>query len=143
MAGLCEGGNEPPGPLKANKQTVVLHNEKACVKFLTVISELVDGRKERTSKANVEMSPVVQQEEGESQQPRMHHSAVSYPRITRYLVNAGVACAVAHFGDFDYSVGPVFLLPLLYSNQELVEVHFMYSKADGSAALSRRLYQER
>ncbi|KAJ4442066.1 hypothetical protein ANN_11932 [Periplaneta americana] len=31
----------------------------------------------------------------------------------------------------------------LYSNQELAEIHFMYSKADGNAALARRLYQER
>ncbi|KAJ4435786.1 hypothetical protein ANN_18405 [Periplaneta americana] len=30
-----------------------------------------------------------------------------------------------------------------YSNQELAEIHFMYSKADGNAALARRLYQER
>ncbi|KAJ4446175.1 hypothetical protein ANN_12868 [Periplaneta americana] len=30
----------------------------------------------------------------------------------------------------------------MYSNQELAEVHFMYSKADGNAALARRLYQE-
>ncbi|KAJ4439497.1 hypothetical protein ANN_07621 [Periplaneta americana] len=31
----------------------------------------------------------------------------------------------------------------MYSNQELAEVHFMYGKADGNAALARRLYQER
>ncbi|KAJ4446672.1 hypothetical protein ANN_13369 [Periplaneta americana] len=31
----------------------------------------------------------------------------------------------------------------MYSNQELAEIHFMYGKADGNAALSRRLYQER
>ncbi|KAJ4440341.1 hypothetical protein ANN_08480 [Periplaneta americana] len=31
----------------------------------------------------------------------------------------------------------------MYSNQELAEIHFMYGKADGSAALARRLYQER
>ncbi|KAJ4449762.1 hypothetical protein ANN_01166 [Periplaneta americana] len=31
----------------------------------------------------------------------------------------------------------------MYSNQELAEIHFMYSKADGNAALARRLYQER
>ncbi|KAJ4449147.1 hypothetical protein ANN_00542 [Periplaneta americana] len=31
----------------------------------------------------------------------------------------------------------------MYSNQELVEIHFMYGKADGNAALARRLYQER
>ncbi|KAJ4434672.1 hypothetical protein ANN_23240 [Periplaneta americana] len=31
----------------------------------------------------------------------------------------------------------------IYSNQELAEVHFMYGKADGSAVLARRLYQER
>ncbi|KAJ4430198.1 hypothetical protein ANN_22408 [Periplaneta americana] len=30
----------------------------------------------------------------------------------------------------------------MYSNQELAEIHFMY-KADGNAALARRLYQER
>ncbi|KAJ4428367.1 hypothetical protein ANN_24386 [Periplaneta americana] len=30
----------------------------------------------------------------------------------------------------------------IYSNQELAEIHFMYGKADGSAALARRLYQE-
>ncbi|KAJ4449872.1 hypothetical protein ANN_01278 [Periplaneta americana] len=30
-----------------------------------------------------------------------------------------------------------------YSNQELVEVHFIYGKADGNAALARRLYQVR
>ncbi|KAJ4451322.1 hypothetical protein ANN_02784 [Periplaneta americana] len=29
------------------------------------------------------------------------------------------------------------------SNQELAEIHFMYGKADGNAALARRLYQER
>ena len=37
-----------------------------------------------------------------------------FQEITRDLVNAGEACAVAHFGDFVYSVGPV-LLPLLYN----------------------------
>ncbi|KAJ4447130.1 hypothetical protein ANN_09131 [Periplaneta americana] len=31
----------------------------------------------------------------------------------------------------------------MYSNQELAEIHFMCGKADGSAALARRLYQER
>ncbi|KAJ4441953.1 hypothetical protein ANN_11817 [Periplaneta americana] len=31
----------------------------------------------------------------------------------------------------------------MYSNQELAEIHFMYGKADGSAALACRLYQER
>ncbi|KAJ4431485.1 hypothetical protein ANN_20083 [Periplaneta americana] len=28
----------------------------------------------------------------------------------------------------------------MYSNQELAEIHFMYGKADGNAALARRLY---
>ncbi|KAJ4426406.1 hypothetical protein ANN_27220 [Periplaneta americana] len=31
----------------------------------------------------------------------------------------------------------------MYSNQELAEIHFMYGKADGNAALARRLYQQR
>ncbi|KAJ4447049.1 hypothetical protein ANN_09038 [Periplaneta americana] len=31
----------------------------------------------------------------------------------------------------------------MYSNQELAEIHFMYGKADGNAALALRLYQER
>ncbi|KAJ4426512.1 hypothetical protein ANN_27326 [Periplaneta americana] len=31
----------------------------------------------------------------------------------------------------------------MYSNQELAEIHFMYGKADGNAALACRLYQER
>ncbi|KAJ4445893.1 hypothetical protein ANN_12579 [Periplaneta americana] len=31
----------------------------------------------------------------------------------------------------------------MYSNQELAEIHFMYGKAGGNAALARRLYQER
>ncbi|KAJ4438675.1 hypothetical protein ANN_14622 [Periplaneta americana] len=31
----------------------------------------------------------------------------------------------------------------MYSNQELAKIHFMYGKADGNAALARRLYQER
>ncbi|KAJ4435156.1 hypothetical protein ANN_23732 [Periplaneta americana] len=31
----------------------------------------------------------------------------------------------------------------MYSNQELAEIHFMYGKADGNAALARRLHQER
>ncbi|KAJ4436987.1 hypothetical protein ANN_17119 [Periplaneta americana] len=31
----------------------------------------------------------------------------------------------------------------MYSNQELAEIHFMYGKADGNAALARPLYQER
>ncbi|KAJ4446068.1 hypothetical protein ANN_12759 [Periplaneta americana] len=31
----------------------------------------------------------------------------------------------------------------MYSNQELAEIHFMYGKADGNAALARRLYHER
>ncbi|KAJ4439259.1 hypothetical protein ANN_07379 [Periplaneta americana] len=31
----------------------------------------------------------------------------------------------------------------MYSNQELAEIHFMYGKAEGNAALARRLYQER
>ncbi|KAJ4439300.1 hypothetical protein ANN_07422 [Periplaneta americana] len=31
----------------------------------------------------------------------------------------------------------------MYSNQELAEIHFMYGKGDGNAALARRLYQER
>ncbi|KAJ4431197.1 hypothetical protein ANN_19794 [Periplaneta americana] len=31
----------------------------------------------------------------------------------------------------------------MYSNQELAEIHFMYGKADGNAALARRLYQVR
>ncbi|KAJ4428626.1 hypothetical protein ANN_24671 [Periplaneta americana] len=31
----------------------------------------------------------------------------------------------------------------MYSNQELAEIDFMYGKADGIAALARRLYQER
>ncbi|KAJ4447388.1 hypothetical protein ANN_09394 [Periplaneta americana] len=31
----------------------------------------------------------------------------------------------------------------MYLNQKLEEIHFMYSKTDGNAALTRRLYQER
>ncbi|KAJ4434847.1 hypothetical protein ANN_23418 [Periplaneta americana] len=31
----------------------------------------------------------------------------------------------------------------MYSNQELADIHFIYGKADGNAALARRLYQER
>ncbi|KAJ4426257.1 hypothetical protein ANN_27069 [Periplaneta americana] len=31
----------------------------------------------------------------------------------------------------------------MYSNQELAEIHFMYGKADGNAALARRLYHGR
>ncbi|KAJ4446023.1 hypothetical protein ANN_12709 [Periplaneta americana] len=31
----------------------------------------------------------------------------------------------------------------MYSNQGLAEIHFMYGKADGNAALARRLYQEK
>ncbi|KAJ4425767.1 hypothetical protein ANN_27390, partial [Periplaneta americana] len=31
----------------------------------------------------------------------------------------------------------------MYTNQELADIHFMYGKADGNAALARRLYQER
>ncbi|KAJ4452008.1 hypothetical protein ANN_03521 [Periplaneta americana] len=31
----------------------------------------------------------------------------------------------------------------MYSNQELAEIRFMYGKADGNAAVARRLYQER
>ncbi|KAJ4447171.1 hypothetical protein ANN_09172 [Periplaneta americana] len=31
----------------------------------------------------------------------------------------------------------------MYLNQELAEIHFMYGKADGNAALARRLHQER
>ncbi|KAJ4432842.1 hypothetical protein ANN_21481 [Periplaneta americana] len=31
----------------------------------------------------------------------------------------------------------------MYSNQELAAIQFMYGKADGNAALARRLYQER
>ncbi|PSN36585.1 hypothetical protein C0J52_26376 [Blattella germanica] len=34
-------------------------------------------------------------------------------------------------------------LCVMYTNQELAEMHFMYGKADGNAALARRLYQER
>ncbi|KAJ4445063.1 hypothetical protein ANN_06862 [Periplaneta americana] len=34
-------------------------------------------------------------------------------------------------------------LCVMYSNQELAEIHFMYGKVDGNAALARRLYQER
>ncbi|KAJ4432853.1 hypothetical protein ANN_21492 [Periplaneta americana] len=33
-------------------------------------------------------------------------------------------------------------LCVIYSNQDLAEIHFMYGKADGNAALARRLYQE-
>ncbi|KAJ4447860.1 hypothetical protein ANN_09869 [Periplaneta americana] len=31
----------------------------------------------------------------------------------------------------------------MYSNQELAEIHFMYGRADGNAALARRLYPQR
>ncbi|KAJ4440508.1 hypothetical protein ANN_08649 [Periplaneta americana] len=31
----------------------------------------------------------------------------------------------------------------MYSNQDLAQIHFMYGKADGNAALARRLYQKR
>ncbi|KAJ4436030.1 hypothetical protein ANN_18657 [Periplaneta americana] len=44
-------------------------------------------------------------------------------------------------GYIQYCVG--IRLCDMYSNQELAEIHFMYGKADGSAVLARRLYQER
>ncbi|KAJ4428878.1 hypothetical protein ANN_25871 [Periplaneta americana] len=39
--------------------------------------------------------------------------------------------------------GLALILCDMYSNQELAEIYFMYGKADGNAALARRLYQER
>ncbi|KAJ4428021.1 hypothetical protein ANN_24035 [Periplaneta americana] len=82
MAGLCEGGNEPPGSLKASKSLP-------------------------------------------SKETLRGHSDSSF-RGEGYIQ----CCVGVRLCD-------------MYSNQELAEIHFMYGKADGNAALARRLYQER
>ncbi|PSN31088.1 hypothetical protein C0J52_24880 [Blattella germanica] len=47
--------------------------------------------------------------------------------------------------NFGWGINVVFgvRLCVMYTNQELAEMHFIYGKADGNAALARRLYQER
>ncbi|KAJ4450352.1 hypothetical protein ANN_01773 [Periplaneta americana] len=85
MAGLCEGGNEPPGSLEAK----------------TLIWSLP------------------------SKETLRGHSDSSF-RGEGYIQ----CCVGVKLCD-------------MYSNQELAEIHFMYGKADGNAALARRLYQER
>ncbi|KAJ4443770.1 hypothetical protein ANN_05548 [Periplaneta americana] len=81
-AGLWEGGNEPPGSLKASKSLP-------------------------------------------SKETLRGHSESSF-RGEGYIQ----CCLGVRLSD-------------MYSYQELAEIHFMYGKADGNAALARRLYQER
>ncbi|KAJ4432047.1 hypothetical protein ANN_20661 [Periplaneta americana] len=111
MAGLCEGGNEPPDSLKA----IIEHWSPT--QSTVSSSSLARSPAEIRSRAGKTSLP--------SKETLRGHSDSSF-RGEGYIQ----CCVGVRLCD-------------MYSNQELAEIHFMYGKADGNAALARRLYQER
>ncbi|KAJ4436028.1 hypothetical protein ANN_18654 [Periplaneta americana] len=176
MAGLCEGGNEPTGSLKAicnglaneeveesyDKIEEIVEKEKkgACVILMddwkAVVGEGQDGRtvgKYGLGKRNDRREYLI---------PKLPKNAKTIPGAD---INTDHVLMIGEVDRRDRSLpsketlrghsdssfrGEGYIqccvgvrLCDMYSNQELAEIHFMYGKADGNAALARRLYQER
>ncbi|KAJ4451873.1 hypothetical protein ANN_03351 [Periplaneta americana] len=143
MAGLCEGGSDPPGSLKAiwkGRGLLVgfipdVSSATAADIFSGVVSEvarlfsaylrqLILWRKKKNRKIEGELGGKFKRSLPSKKTLRGH--SVSSFRGEGYIQ----CCVGVRLCD-------------MYSNQELAEIHFMYGKADGNAALARRLYQER
>ncbi|KAJ4426562.1 hypothetical protein ANN_26360 [Periplaneta americana] len=123
MAGLCEGGNEPPGSLKASKLCDMYSNQElAEIHFMY---GKADGNAALARRLYQERYPQRQCPDRKTFETLRGHSDSSF-RGEGYIQ----CCVGVRLWD-------------MYSNQELAEIHFMYGKADGNAALARRLYQER
>ncbi|KAJ4451816.1 hypothetical protein ANN_03290 [Periplaneta americana] len=125
MVALCEGGNEPPGSLKA-------------ITWLSRLSRLPSGLKLRSGAGSIPawadylvgFSDVF---------PNRKVNARSLP--SKETLRGHSDSSFRGEGYIQCCVGV--RLCDMYSNQELAEIHFMYGKADDNAALARRLNQER
>ncbi|KAJ4433027.1 hypothetical protein ANN_15284 [Periplaneta americana] len=117
MASLCEGGNEPSGSIKA----------------ITLLFA------ERFALRSPDLRVVTSQDVSTEPFSGTQRSAGSLP--SKETLRGHSDSSFRGEGYIQCSVGV--RLCDMYSNQELAEIHFMYGKADGNAALARRLYQER
>ncbi|KAJ4439948.1 hypothetical protein ANN_08079 [Periplaneta americana] len=121
MASLCEGGNEPPGSLKASNVAEIGDSDMIFGEMSSRIRHRLPGI-HLTVGENLGKNPT---RSLPSKETLRGHSDSSF-RGEGYIK----CCVGVRLCD-------------MYSNQELAEIHFMYGKADGNAALARRLYQER
>ncbi|KAJ4432089.1 hypothetical protein ANN_20703 [Periplaneta americana] len=177
MAGLCVGGNEPPGSIKASEATT-FSSPSYCLKvpkkkkraktaqplaFTERRIEAGEGKRDATyangrqylcendsilkalsslENANIFLERTVYYDQTNmeiSLQLIRNSSFRSLP--SKETLRGHSDSSFRGEGYIQCCVGV--RLREMYSNQELAEIHFMYGKADGNAALARRLYQER
>ncbi|KAJ4451980.1 hypothetical protein ANN_03464 [Periplaneta americana] len=138
MAVLCEGDNKPPGSLKAIRQfslkqaaSVGVNLCKSVeVSVAEALTSVLISERRRSEMEDIKMKQdLIALKETiakslPSKETLRGHSDSSF-RGEGYIQ----CCVGVRLCD-------------MYSNQELAEIHFMYGKADGNAALARRLYQE-
>ncbi|KAJ4430376.1 hypothetical protein ANN_22592 [Periplaneta americana] len=151
MAGLCDGGNEPPGSFKA----IPLAQVKT---LYTALDNNKENRKpsgkENSVKENESKKPPKKQPEKKKEIKEKSPTPKSLEMAVRLVIALqwrSLPSKETLRGHSDSSFqGEGYIqccvgvrLCNMYSNQELAEIHFMYGKADGSAALARHLYQER
>ncbi|KAJ4427528.1 hypothetical protein ANN_25176 [Periplaneta americana] len=165
MAGLCEGGNEHPGCLKAiyfkkaydSVKREVLYDiliefgiPKKLVRLIKMcLSETYKQSPYRYKRNNINAL----REDGNSNSSSIVLNDTINCRAPLIVVVADRSLPLKETlrGHSDSSFrGEGYIqccvgvrLCDMYSIQELAEIHFMYGKADGNSALARRLYQER
>ncbi|KAJ4450283.1 hypothetical protein ANN_01703 [Periplaneta americana] len=180
MAGLCEGGNEPPGSLKASKQCVSQSKQASLVyrsSTRVCVRNCVSIRRPEFECSGPQVEgPEFECSGPQLEGPEFEYSGLSLKRgrsvddqrtnvfrihkpvlaIYRVFKNTGHNFrslpskeTLREHSDSSFR-GEGYIqccvgvrLCDMYSNQELAEIHFMYGKADGNAALARRLCQER
>ncbi|KAJ4445775.1 hypothetical protein ANN_12460 [Periplaneta americana] len=120
MAGLCEGGNEPPGSLKAKQRSSEHFTLGLASLTLRAKTAQLLQRGEQKQVEEIGMRPEAKRAPADCSGETTcltHVSDKLLPRPQQYKTSAVIT--------------------------ELAEVHFMYGKADGNAALARRLYPDR
>ncbi|KAJ4444666.1 hypothetical protein ANN_06463 [Periplaneta americana] len=152
MAVLCEGGNEPPGSLKPVMPTiwhlfeevyitphhVTWLRARDCVSVPTGHS-VSDFSVIVISRVSIFRQKGLGDRSEEGAYEPLRAEVVSLP--SKETLRGHYDSSFRGEGYIQCCVGV--RLCDMYSNQELAEIHFMYGKADGNAALARRLYQER
>ncbi|KAJ4449604.1 hypothetical protein ANN_01007 [Periplaneta americana] len=162
MVDLCESGSEPPGSLKA----IVFANTKVLNRGVEKSNSILEKRKEEEKRREEKRREEKRREEKRREEKRRDflfqrakptyesHVFPTYRNLhedLREMAHRSLPSKETLRGHCDSSFrGEGYIqccvgvrLCDMYSNQELAEIHFMYGKADGNAALARRLYQER
>ncbi|KAJ4446360.1 hypothetical protein ANN_13056 [Periplaneta americana] len=128
MAGLCEGGNEPSGSVKAICKYTT-HDVYGCQSSV-VLCKLMHKMNGAPHKWHILMAFI------------LHFVVViDWSLPSKETLRGHPDSSFRGEGYIQCCVGV--RLCDMYSNQELAEIHFMYGKADSNAALACRLYQER